>query len=99
MHRKRTCEGNQLQLYRGYCSGLGVATKSCNLHCCPVNSQWQSWTSWSACSATCGEGRRHHTRSCIPAKCGGTDHCKNGQVKLYQSCNAGCCPGKREQVV
>ena len=34
----------------------------------PVNCQWSSWSGWSQCSTTCGNGQKYRTR---------TMHCKN----------------------
>ena len=43
----------------------------------PVNSEWEEWTQWSACSASCGIGiSKTRSRDCQNAEYGGT----------YQSC-------------
>uniref|UniRef100_H2YGV6 Uncharacterized protein n=1 Tax=Ciona savignyi TaxID=51511 RepID=H2YGV6_CIOSA len=43
------------------CIGPSNQNETCNTMNCP---SWNAWTSWSACSTTCGEGVRSHTRTC-----------------------------------
>jgi hypothetical protein len=50
-----------------------VDSANCGFGCCPVSCIVSTWSSWTACSATCGSGT--HTRSrtaTTDAACGGT---------------------------
>lgn len=72
----------------------------CPLTFCTANGEWSSWSTsgTGSCSATCGTGTRLRSfvRQCnnpAPSYCGAT--CPGAGTKSeYESCNAGCCPGR-----
>ena len=43
------------------CSGKGAESGKCNIRPC---SQWTGWSSWTTCSAACGDGQQSRKRSC-----------------------------------
>ncbi|XP_060576396.1 coadhesin-like [Ruditapes philippinarum] len=47
------------------CIGTHTDIKACSKQLCPVHGGWTQWSSWDACSVTCGVGieRRHHNCS------------------------------------
>ena len=60
----RSCT-NPLPSYGGsYCVGSPINITSCNsTQPCPINGNWTTWTSYSACSGTCGNGTMSRTVS------------------------------------
>ncbi|XP_078573545.1 SCO-spondin-like isoform X3 [Branchiostoma floridae x Branchiostoma japonicum] len=73
------------------CSGPSTESKSCNGGCCPRNCEWHNWSSWSACTASCGNsGTRSRTRGNTTEYCGGSQ-C-SGDSSQVEACNRGCCP-------
>lgn len=59
-----------------------------------VDGNWSTWEEWNDCSATCGGGQQHRTRSCSDPKpqYGGKD-C-NGQGRETKTCSSKPCPSK-----
>ena len=57
-----------------------------------VNAQWQVWGSWSACSASCGQGSQFRARACTGALFGGDEQC-SGESSEAGECKAAECPG------
>nr|XP_034336678.1 integumentary mucin C.1 isoform X8 [Crassostrea gigas] len=56
-----------------------------------VNGGWSEWSS-SPCSATCGDGTKHETRSCTnPAPLHGGRNCEGDSVRVTP-CHTGQCP-------
>ena len=43
--------------------------------------KWQSWTTWSECSSTCGQGFKIRSRACL----GERHHCQ-GKATQYETC-------------
>ncbi|XP_052285147.1 SCO-spondin-like isoform X5 [Dreissena polymorpha] len=74
------------------CSGSANETLDCNLGLCPVDGVWHSWTTWSTCTVTCGNGTSSRDRVCdFPDN---TPHGRNctGSNSDARSCNAELCP-------
>ncbi|XP_060586448.1 uncharacterized protein LOC132742139, partial [Ruditapes philippinarum] len=46
------------------CIGSNISTKSCSKELCPVHGGWTAWSSWDACSVTCGVGIERRHRNC-----------------------------------
>ena len=62
---------------------------------CPQNHKFSKWTTWSACSRTCGPGTRGRSRSCTQGKYGGTqcpENLKNFIEEGRKPCNLKECP-------
>uniref|UniRef100_A0A452FS37 Hemicentin-1 n=1 Tax=Capra hircus TaxID=9925 RepID=A0A452FS37_CAPHI len=58
----------------------------------PVDGKWATWTSWSACSVSCGGGARQRTRDCSdPAPQYGGNKCEGSDVQS-DFCNSDSCP-------
>ena len=58
----------------------------------PVNGGWSAWGEFSACSTTCGGGRRTRMRTCSsPAPANGGNTC-DGSSSESQPCNTNGCP-------
>ena len=61
--RSRECVGHVDEA--STCSKImsgGAQNEPCNTHVCPVECQWHSWGSWSACTQTCRKGQKMGTK-------------------------------------
>ena len=92
----RECKdvGNDLVQDANACSGgQDRATETCNppeTHPCPM---WTEWSEWSACSTSCGRGRRNRGRECAtPTYRNGRYFCEGGPDYEEEECYAGECP-------
>uniref|UniRef100_A0AAQ4QJ50 Adhesion G protein-coupled receptor B3 n=1 Tax=Gasterosteus aculeatus aculeatus TaxID=481459 RepID=A0AAQ4QJ50_GASAC len=72
-HRTRTRMCAPPQHGGRACDGPETQTKLCNIALCPVDGQWQEWSSWSDCSVTCANGTQQRTRQCSAAAHGGSE--------------------------
>ncbi|TNM93109.1 hypothetical protein fugu_018511 [Takifugu bimaculatus] len=72
------------------CRGPTRQTKFCNIAVCPVDGNWNEWSTWSACSATCSNGTRQRTRECNGPSYGGSE-C-HGSWKETVNCFLKDCP-------
>lgn len=57
-----------------------------------ANGYLTQWTSWSACSESCGGGTRDRSRTCVEPENGGQD-CPAGDLVETGSCSEQNCPG------
>jgi len=58
-----------------------------------VNGGWSEWSYYSDCSATCGGGDKHRTRTCTnPAPSYGGDDCYGNEKEIVK-CNTHDCKG------
>ncbi|GCB62235.1 hypothetical protein scyTo_0000017, partial [Scyliorhinus torazame] len=85
-HRDRTRSCMQPQFGGNPCEGPEKQTKFCNIALCPVDGNWNDWSSWSQCSATCSNGTQQRTRECNGPSFGGAE-CQG-----YWSENRPCFP-------
>ncbi|XP_053098888.1 hemicentin-1 isoform X3 [Hemicordylus capensis] len=74
------------------CEGPDAQMQVCSERDCPVNGKWASWSSWSACTMSCGGGTRQRTRDCSdpPPQYGG-HKCEGNDVQI-DFCNSDPCP-------
>ena len=58
-----------------------------------MNGGWNSWGSWTSCTATCGGGTKSRSRSCTnPSPAYGGKPCP-GSSRDRPACNTKGCPG------
>lgn len=63
-NRTRYCN-NPFPKYSGKnCSGINSEAELCLTSLCPIDGEWNSWSSWSACNVSCGGGKRDRVRLC-----------------------------------
>uniref|UniRef100_A0A8C2JWG2 Adhesion G protein-coupled receptor B1a n=1 Tax=Cyprinus carpio TaxID=7962 RepID=A0A8C2JWG2_CYPCA len=88
MQRTRECNGPS---YGGLeCQGEWRQTRDCFLQECPVDGQWQLWSSWDGCTKTCGGGSQQRQRVCYGPFFGGVS-CP-GDREEVRRCNEKRCP-------
>ncbi|NWV42606.1 HMCN1 protein, partial [Grantiella picta] len=74
------------------CRGLDTQLQLCHRRRCPVDGKWSLWSSWSACSVSCGGGSRQRTRHCSdPAPQFGGHKCEGSDIQT-DFCNSDPCP-------
>ena len=87
---RRTCT-NPVPFNGGAgCAGSATTTQSCGTSACPINGKWSSWTSFGACTKSCGTGSQSRTRSCVGRAFGGKA-CV-GSTSNSAACNTHSCP-------
>uniref|UniRef100_A0A672L776 Adhesion G protein-coupled receptor B1 n=1 Tax=Sinocyclocheilus grahami TaxID=75366 RepID=A0A672L776_SINGR len=92
MQRTRECNGPS---YGGLeCQGEWRQTRDCFLRECPVDGQWQLWSSWAGCTKTCGGGSQQRQRVCYGPFFGG-EPCP-GDREEVRRCNEKRCPEPHE---
>ena len=74
----------------GYACPYLAETQSCGTSRCPVDGTWSGWSSYGACSKSCGTGTQERTRSCTGKAFGGKA-CV-GSTSNSQDCNTASCP-------
>jgi hypothetical protein len=91
--KTRTCTNPAPEYGGAACDGQTFDAQQCNEHACPINGGFTEWSSWSACSLSCGGGSQDKTRTCTnPAPQHGGSEC-DGAESDTQSCNEQACPG------
>ncbi|NWT15620.1 HMCN1 protein, partial [Vireo altiloquus] len=74
------------------CRGPDTQLQLCHRRRCPVDGKWSPWSSWSACSVSCGGGSRQRTRHCSdPAPQFGGHKCEGSDIRM-DFCNSDPCP-------
>ncbi|CAH3170414.1 unnamed protein product, partial [Porites evermanni] len=74
------------------CTGERNQTESCLGTSCPVDGGFTSWSDWSCCSRSCGNGTKVRYRSCTnPAPANGGLVC-TGERNQTESCLGTSCP-------
>ncbi|XP_066048296.1 hemicentin-1 [Chamaea fasciata] len=74
------------------CHGPDTQLQLCFRRRCPVDGKWSPWSSWSACSVSCGGGSRQRTRHCSdPVPQFGGHKCEGSDIQT-DFCNSDPCP-------
>ncbi|XP_021053028.1 hemicentin-1 [Mus pahari] len=90
--RTRLCNNPPPSFGGAYCSGAETQMQVCNERHCPVDGRWATWSSWSACTVSCGGGARKRTRDCSdPVPQYGGNKCEGTGVQS-DFCNNDPCP-------
>ncbi|KAM4861104.1 hemicentin-1 [Thomomys bottae] len=90
--RSRLCNNPPPSFNGPYCSGAETQVQVCNERHCPVDGKWTTWTSWSACTVSCGGGTRQRTRDCSnPVPQYGGRRCEGSDIQT-DFCNSDPCP-------
>ena len=96
MVRTRTCTNPEPKHGGRNCSFFGpsLEIKSCNIFPCPIHGNFSSWSFFSVCSKSCGNGTRSRTRNCSNPfpKHGGKNCSLLGPLIDVQQCNVFPCP-------
>ena len=96
MVRTRTCTNPEPKHGGRNCSLFGPSKeiKSCNIFPCPIHGNFSSWSVFSVCSKSCGNGTRSRTRNCSNPfpKHGGKNCSLLGPLIDVQQCNVFPCP-------
>ncbi|EDO31173.1 predicted protein, partial [Nematostella vectensis] len=89
--RTRVCDDPAPKNGGSACVGDSSQTQACKIATSPVDGHWGSWTAWSACSKTCGDGTQTRTRMCDdPAPKNGGSACV-GDSSQTQACKIATC--------
>ncbi|XP_022109876.1 SCO-spondin-like [Acanthaster planci] len=64
VNRTRVCNNPSPRHGGQPCQGPVTSSSLCANNPCPVDGAWTTWSSWSQCSATCGDGREMKRRNC-----------------------------------
>jgi hypothetical protein len=66
---------------------------TCNQNPCPA---WNEWSQWSACTLTCGGGKRIKERECVlpDGEVVSDQQCLGGVADMEEMCNENKCPSK-----
>uniref|UniRef100_A0A8D0P2M9 Hemicentin-1 n=1 Tax=Sus scrofa TaxID=9823 RepID=A0A8D0P2M9_PIG len=90
--RTRLCNNPPPSFDGSYCDGTETQMQVCNERHCPIDGKWTTWSSWSACTVSCGGGARQRTRDCSdPAPQYGGNKCEGSDVQS-DFCNSDSCP-------
>ncbi|PIK51722.1 putative SCO-spondin-like [Apostichopus japonicus] len=91
--RNRTCDNPPpTPPYGEDCHGPSNQSRECNVHICPVQGNWTSWTGWSDCPVTCGGDIQTRYRLCTnPPPLFGGDPCQ-GDMNEERDCSTTGCP-------
>ncbi|XP_061173323.1 SCO-spondin-like [Saccostrea echinata] len=89
--RQRTCTNPAPSNGGLVCVGDGHETVDCEIKACPVDGSWTAWTSFGACSVTCGTGIKTKTRTCTnPVPTNGGNTC-SGHDEQAEICHEKHC--------
>ncbi|XP_028409018.1 uncharacterized protein LOC114531606 [Dendronephthya gigantea] len=96
-YRTRNCTNPKPQYGGQDCSVIGPAlhTEECNVSPCPITGGYTSWSEFSECSLSCGNGStRYRTRNCTNPKpqYGGKDCSLIGPAFQIEVCHVPPCP-------
>ena len=94
--RRRNCS-NPAPKYGGRnCSEFGaeVQIERCNIHPCPIDGGYSSWSNFTICSKTCGNGTEWRSRNCTNPfpRHRGLNCSRLGPAMEVRPCNVFPCP-------
>ncbi|XP_036351171.2 hemicentin-1 [Ochotona princeps] len=90
--RSRLCDSPPPAFSGSPCDGAETQLQVCRERPCPVDGKWAVWTSWSACTVSCGGGARQRRRHCTdPAPQHGGHGCEGADLQSA-FCNGDPCP-------
>uniref|UniRef100_A0A8C3J6R6 Hemicentin-1 n=1 Tax=Calidris pygmaea TaxID=425635 RepID=A0A8C3J6R6_9CHAR len=90
--RLRLCNNPPPSHGGSHCEGSDTQMQVCSKRRCPVDGKWATWSSWSACTVSCGGGSRQRTRHCSdPAPQSGGRKCEGNDIQI-DFCNSDPCP-------
>ncbi|XP_048584552.1 SCO-spondin isoform X3 [Nematostella vectensis] len=94
--RSRNCT-NPVPLHGGNnCTNLGPNSQTikCDLQACPINGGYSTWSDWTKCAVTCGNGTKTRSRNCTnPEPLHGGNNCTNlGPNSQTIMCDLQACP-------
>lgn len=69
----------------------GIQIEDCKTQACSRDCEWADWTSWGACSTSCGGGVKLRTRSVQDDAVGGGRQCE-GASRDEEACSLKACP-------
>ena len=72
---------------------VGIELISTLLHTTVVDCLWSTWSDWTPCSKTCGDGVKDKSRQ-VQTPAQNTGAPCNGPTRQVKSCNDQDCPGK-----
>ncbi|XP_052223606.1 A disintegrin and metalloproteinase with thrombospondin motifs adt-1-like isoform X12 [Dreissena polymorpha] len=90
--RKRTCVFVPGAPHGHDCTGLASENRTCNANLCPVDGVWDTWSSWTTCTVSCGGGTVTRNRTCNFAPGAPHGHDCTGLASENRTCNANLCP-------
>eukprot|EP00118_Oscarella_pearsei_P001978 m.9100 g.9100 ORF g.9100 m.9100 type:complete len:509 (+) comp21089_c0_seq2:151-1677(+) len=75
------------------CGGLPIETRQCrNGRCPPIDGTWATWSGWTTCSSSCGQGMQHRSRNCSsPYPSFGGKSCLGFRLDV-RKCSQQACP-------
>ncbi|XP_012942941.1 hemicentin-1 [Aplysia californica] len=90
--RRRTCDNPVPENGGRDCEGPRSETASCMVELCPMEGNWGAWSTWTACSLSCGGGIHFRRRQCDnPRPQNGGSFCP-GPDTQQDYCNNEPCP-------
>ncbi|XP_022080242.1 SCO-spondin-like isoform X2 [Acanthaster planci] len=89
--RSRACDDPAPSWGGDDCPGEAEETEVCSPDPCPVDGNWAPWSTWSACSRTCGGGTTGRVRTCTdPAPEHGGSDCAGEDAEFTDCGDAAC---------
>ncbi|XP_071961462.1 properdin-like [Antedon mediterranea] len=85
--RDRACDNPPPQYGGNPCPGESRSTHNCGFGLCPIDGGWSSWSPWTGCSKTCGDGRSVRKRSCNNPRPQHNGKPCNGEDTGRETCN------------
>ena len=91
--RVRNCNNPAPQYGGQQCDGIDLEERSCNTDPCPVDCEWEEWSDWTPCSASCEGGVQTKSRAYKQIDLHGGKKCVGANFEKRE-CNQHTCPGE-----